>query len=77
MSPHAVDRPKSMCDFPPTPPVQTLDVSDSTEAIVEALAVAGGCIVKNFVSLDIIDQLHRDFQPLLEAEKDKWGGEWP
>lgn len=63
-----------MSDFPPTPPVQTLDVTDSTEAIIEALAVAGGCIVKNFVSLDIINQLQREFQPLLEAEKDQWGG---
>ncbi|EXJ93146.1 hypothetical protein A1O3_01703 [Capronia epimyces CBS 606.96] len=73
MSPHAV-RELSIRDFPPTPPVDTLASNASAEDIVAALARAGGCVVKNFVAVDTIEKLKRDFYPLLDAETDGWSG---
>ncbi|KAF7557024.1 hypothetical protein G7046_g6157 [Stylonectria norvegica] len=74
MSHHGTMVETSIKDFPPTPTVQTLDSSASAETIVEALAKSGGCIIKNFVSQDIITRLGQEFVPLLDAEKDKWSG---
>jgi hypothetical protein len=59
--------------YPPTPKVDTLPATASTEEIVAALTTAGGCIVKSFVSQDILDGLREDFYPLLEADH-SWTG---
>lgn len=60
--------------YPPPPAMQTLSPNASVDDIVAALAIAGGCIVKDFVSLDIIKTLGNDFGPLLDAETDRWEG---
>lgn len=74
MSPHATNTEISIKDFPPTPKVSTFDIGAPTGDIIKGLGEAGGCIIKNFVSQEVIQGLAKDFEPLLDAEKDKWTG---
>lgn len=54
--------------------MKVLPSTSTVDEIVAALAEAGGCIVKSFVSLDIIKSLENDFTPHLEAEVEPWTG---
>ncbi|RDW58275.1 hypothetical protein BP5796_12205 [Coleophoma crateriformis] len=58
----------------PTPEVETLPGTASLDEILSSLCRVGGCIVKQFVSADIVAALAKDFTPLLEAEKGEWSG---
>ncbi len=61
-------------DYPPAPEVQTLPHDAAVDEIVAALTSAGGCVIKNFVSLDVMESLGKEFGPLLNAEVDQWSG---
>lgn len=83
-SPHQLDGNDTRTIFSPKPDGHVPNVSDLdlafgtsqqeiVEAIIEGLKVAGGCIIRNMVSKDIIDEIERDIRPHLNTAK-VWKG---
>ncbi|KAI9703844.1 MAG: hypothetical protein M1836_007616 [Candelina mexicana] len=47
------------------------------EEIIESIRVSGGCVIRNMVGKDVIEQLERDFRPHIINDK-SWNGDfWP
>jgi hypothetical protein len=56
------------------PKVQEFESSSATvDDIVNALKISGGVIVRNFLGLEEIDQILKDLNPYLDADK-PWDG---
>lgn len=58
----------------PVPEVREFDSSSATVVeVVNALKIAGGVIVRNFLGMEEIDRILKDVNPYLEADK-PWDG---
>lgn len=57
--------------------VPVFNVNTPTDEIIAGLGEVGGCVIKDFVSSEIIQKLNNDFDPLLAAEQERWSGRWP
>lgn len=59
----------------PLPPVSEFDSSTVASSeklvddIVSSLRVSGGCVIRNMVGKDVLDQLEADIRPHLNAAK--------
>lgn len=53
---------------PVVPKVQVLSANSSVEDIVAAIKLAGGCVIKNILSQDDIQQIESDIRPHLDAD---------
>lgn len=56
--------------------VPIYNASTPVDEIVAGLGEVGGCIIKDFVSSEIIKKLNSDFDPLLAAEQERWSGKY-
>lgn len=83
-SPHQLDGndPRTIFSSKPNghvPNVSDVDLASGTsqeeivEAIIEGLRVAGGCIIRNMVSKDALDEIEREIRPHLDTAK-VWKG---
>ncbi|EXJ95343.1 hypothetical protein A1O1_00463 [Capronia coronata CBS 617.96] len=62
----------------PTPPIPVVDGPTTTpEEVVEALKVAGGCIVRRAVPVEIVDQVEKDIRPALDQDTPWVGSFFP
>lgn len=59
--------------FPPG--VQSLPVTAPPEHFISLLKRDGGVIIKNFASMEVIDQCNKDIKPKLDGEQ-RWNGEF-
>ncbi|EME89570.1 uncharacterized protein MYCFIDRAFT_128824 [Pseudocercospora fijiensis CIRAD86] len=57
------------------PKVAILDNTSSVDEVVEALKIAGGCVIKNAVPHEDLDTIQNDLRPLLEADT-PWEGDF-
>jgi hypothetical protein len=58
----------------PLPDIEEFDSSSATvEDVVNALKIAGGVIVRNFLGMEEINRILKDVNPYLEADK-PWDG---
>lgn len=67
----------------PLPHVSEFDFSTAAspenlvDDIVSSLRVSGGCVIRNMVGKDVLDQLEADIRPHLNAAKPAPGTFWP
>ncbi|CUM65863.1 uncharacterized protein PRCAT00003513001 [Priceomyces carsonii] len=55
----------------------TVDEPVTAEKIIEKLEIYGGCLVKNYLSLEDCDAILKDVRPYLDADKAWEGGFFP
>jgi ectoine hydroxylase-related dioxygenase (phytanoyl-CoA dioxygenase family) len=57
------------------PEIQSFPSDVSPEDVIAALKLAGGCVIRNYVSREDLDQIQKDLRPYLEVDV-PWNGEF-